>query len=72
MFLDPSSNVLRLQILLYGATVVSWKSPSNTNPEPIPRLFVSTHALLDGSKPVRGGIPVVFVRSNDSSPDYAN
>ncbi|PCH33635.1 galactose mutarotase-like protein [Wolfiporia cocos MD-104 SS10] len=48
------------EILLYGATVLSWKSGSAANPEPTERLFVSSKAALDGSKPVRGGIPVVF------------
>ncbi|RPD62940.1 galactose mutarotase-like protein [Lentinus tigrinus ALCF2SS1-6] len=48
------------EILLYGATVVSWKAPSPTSNEPVERLFVSGKAALDGSKPVRGGIPVVF------------
>ncbi|KIL70819.1 hypothetical protein M378DRAFT_66178 [Amanita muscaria Koide BX008] len=47
-------------ILLYGATVISWKSGSTLKPEPIERLFISSKAKLDGSKPVRGGIPVVF------------
>lgn len=27
---------------------------------PVERLFVSSKAALDGSKPVRGGIPIVF------------
>lgn len=48
------------EILLYGATVISWKAPSPLDPAPIERLFVSSKAALDGSKPVRGGIPVVF------------
>ncbi|KZT02723.1 galactose mutarotase-like protein [Laetiporus sulphureus 93-53] len=48
------------EILLYGATVISWKSGSVLKPTPIERLFVSSTAALDGSKPVRGGIPVVF------------
>ncbi|KZT65125.1 galactose mutarotase-like protein [Daedalea quercina L-15889] len=48
------------EVLLYGATVISWKSGSTANPQPIERLFVSGKAALDGSKPVRGGIPVVF------------
>ncbi|KAK2461908.1 hypothetical protein APHAL10511_006371 [Amanita phalloides] len=47
-------------ILLFGATVISWKSGSSRNPSPKERLFVSSKAKLDGSKPVRGGIPVVF------------
>ncbi|EPQ60813.1 galactose mutarotase-like protein [Gloeophyllum trabeum ATCC 11539] len=48
------------EILLYGATVISWKSGSKANSTPVERLFVSSKAALDGSKPVRGGIPVVF------------
>ncbi|KAJ2548178.1 ATP-dependent RNA helicase dbp7 [Coemansia sp. RSA 1933] len=42
------------EIYMYGATVTSWKSLGKE------RLFVSTQAKLDGSKPVRGGIPLVF------------
>ncbi|KAJ7169892.1 galactose mutarotase-like domain-containing protein [Mycena filopes] len=55
----PANIVLRhpkgssAEIMLYGATIVSWKSPSE-------RLFVSATAVRDGSKPVRGGIPVVW------------
>ncbi|KAG6911957.1 hypothetical protein DXG01_000205 [Tephrocybe rancida] len=49
-----------VEILFYGATVTSWRSGNAQNPEPLERLFVSSKAALDGSKPVRGGIPVVF------------
>jgi glucose-6-phosphate 1-epimerase len=50
------------EILFWGATVISWKSGSSQNPTatPIERLFVSSKSKLDGSKPVRGGIPIVF------------
>ncbi|KAG5651145.1 hypothetical protein H0H81_009717 [Sphagnurus paluster] len=48
------------EILFYGATVISWKSGSTRDPTTVERLFVSSKAALDGSKPVRGGIPVVF------------
>jgi len=44
-----------VEVLLYGATVVSWKDASGQE-----KLFVSTAAKTDGSKPVRGGIPLVF------------
>lgn len=43
-----------VEVLLYGATVVSWKHNGREN------LWVSKAAKLDGSKPVRGGVPVVF------------
>lgn len=42
-------------VLLHGATVTSWKSAGGTE-----NLWVSEKAVLDGSKPVRGGVPVVF------------
>ena len=46
---------------MFGATVTSWKAAEKGGPgEPIERLFVSSKAVLDGSKAVRGGIPVVF------------
>ncbi|OBZ79777.1 DNA polymerase zeta catalytic subunit [Grifola frondosa] len=48
------------EILFYGATVISWKSGNPTDSTPLERLFVSSKAAFDGSKPVRGGIPVVF------------
>jgi hypothetical protein len=44
-----------VSVYLYGATVASWKL---ANGEEL--LFVSSKAKLDGSKPIRGGIPVVF------------
>lgn len=48
---DPSTSVT---VLKYGATVISWKAAGSE------RLWVSEAAKLDGSKPVRGGIPLVF------------
>jgi len=52
-----------VEILFFGATVISWKSVgTNAGSESVPseRLFLSGKSALDGSKPVRGGIPVVF------------
>lgn len=43
-----------VEILLHGATTISWKSHGREN------LWLSENAVLDGSKPVRGGIPIVF------------
>lgn len=45
----------RVEVLLHGATVTSWKSANGKE-----NLFMSSKAVLDGSKPVRGGIPLVF------------
>lgn len=44
-----------IQILLYGATVTSWKDATGDE-----KLWLSQAADLTGSKPVRGGIPLVF------------
>lgn len=49
-----------VEILYYGATIISWKSPGSLISRGTEHLFVSSKAVLDGSKPVRGGIPVVF------------
>ncbi|KAJ6176648.1 hypothetical protein N7485_003562 [Penicillium canescens] len=46
---------------LYGATVTSWKTNGKE------QLFVSEKAHLDGSKPIRGGIPLVFPNHATSS-----
>lgn len=52
-----------VEVLLFGATVISWKSSNGTE-----NLWLSKAAKLDGSKPVRGGIPVVFPVSKSASP----
>jgi hypothetical protein len=44
-----------VEVLLHGATVTSWKSAGG-----VENLWLSEKAVLDGKKPVRGGIPVVF------------
>jgi glucose-6-phosphate 1-epimerase len=50
----------RVEVLFFGATVTSWISPSPSESTATERLFLSKKSALDGSKPVRGGIPVVF------------
>ena len=49
----PSHDTVTIN--LFGATVTSWKTSSGTE-----QLFLSSSAHLDGSKPIRGGIPLVF------------
>lgn len=44
-----------VSVHLFGATVVSWKLADGEE-----QLFVSSKAILDGSKAIRGGVPVVF------------
>jgi glucose-6-phosphate 1-epimerase len=44
-----------VEILLHGATVISWKDRAGAE-----KLWLSDKAVLDGSKAVRGGIPLVF------------
>uniref|UniRef100_A0AAV1VEJ1 glucose-6-phosphate 1-epimerase n=1 Tax=Peronospora matthiolae TaxID=2874970 RepID=A0AAV1VEJ1_9STRA len=45
------------EINLYGATVTSFYAANEPERNV---LFVSRHAVLDGRKPIRGGIPLVF------------
>lgn len=42
-------------VYLYGATVTSWKLANGEE-----QLFLSEKAVLDGSKAIRGGVPLVF------------
>ena len=52
-----------VEILLYGATIISWKDAKGAE-----KLWLSEKAKTDGSKAVRGGIPLVFpVCPNNSS-----
>ncbi len=44
-----------VEVLLHGATVLSWKGKDGGE-----RLWLSDAAKLDGTKAVRGGIPLVF------------
>ena len=48
------------EVLLYGATIISWKDSKGEE-----KLWLSEKAKLDGTKAVRGGVPLVFpVRSH--------
>ena len=42
-------------IALYGAHLLSWKTADGAE-----RLFMSSRSPLDGSKAIRGGVPVIF------------
>lgn len=42
-------------VTLYGAHVVSWKTADGRQ-----RLFCSARSALDGSRAIRGGVPVIF------------
>lgn len=65
---DPSNAKNTATILKYGATVISWKNQDEE------KLWLSSAAHLDGSKPVRGGIPLVFPvfgkQSDSTHPTY--
>jgi len=55
------SNGSSAQIYLHGATITSWKAPAAGTKEPVSeRLFLSNKSALDGTKPLRGGIPIAF------------
>ncbi|KAK6463798.1 galactose mutarotase-like domain-containing protein [Scheffersomyces coipomensis] len=64
----PSDPTTKVTILKYGGTVISWLNKGNE------QLWVSEGAFLDGSKPVRGGIPLVFPifgkQKDESHPTY--
>lgn len=55
-----------VDVMLYGATVTSWKNANGHE-----NLFLSTAAKLDGSKAIRGGIPLVFPVFGPPPKDHA-
>ena len=50
-------------VTLFGAHLVSWKTADGTE-----RLFCSARSALDGSRPIRGGVPLVFPQFNERGP----
>ncbi len=50
-----AANGAEAVISLFGAQVLSWVTPDRRE-----RLYLSDKAVFDGSRPVRGGIPVCF------------
>lgn len=50
-------------VSLFGAHLLSWKSADGNE-----RLFVSSQTPLDGSKAIRGGVPVIFPQFNVRGP----
>jgi glucose-6-phosphate 1-epimerase len=47
-------------ITLYGAHLVSWQPASSSGAPGPERLFLSTLSALDGTRAIRGGVPVIF------------
>ena len=56
------SSGAKLVVDRFGATVVSWVLPSGKQ-----MLYLSSLADRTGTKPIRGGIPVVFPQFSDGS-----
>lgn len=50
-------------VTLFGAHLVSWKSADGRQ-----RLFCSASSALDGSRAIRGGVPVIFPQFNERGP----
>lgn len=53
----------RAIVTLYGAHLVSWQSADGKE-----HLFCSTRSALDGSRAIRGGVPVIFPQFNERGP----
>lgn len=54
-----------VEIYIYGATITSWKNKGKEH------LWVSENAKFDGSKAIRGGVPVVFPCFGPPPKDHA-
>ncbi|POR35784.1 Glucose-6-phosphate 1-epimerase [Tolypocladium paradoxum] len=55
-----------VEVLLFGATVLSWKDGAGDE-----KLWLSEGSKFDGSKGVRGGIPIVFPAFGSPDPNHA-
>ena len=64
----PTHDTVTVHLL--GATVISWSTASSPDNKK-EHLFLSTAAKLDGSKAIRGGIPVVFPAFGPPPKDHA-
>jgi glucose-6-phosphate 1-epimerase len=53
----------RAVVTLYGAHLVSWKSADGEE-----RIFCSAKSAMDGSRAIRGGVPVIFPQFNERGP----
>lgn len=53
----------RAIVTLYGAHLVSWTGADGKE-----RLFCSARSALDGSRAIRGGVPVIFPQFNERGP----
>ena len=53
----------QITVSLFGAHLLSWKTGDGKE-----RLFVSSQTPLDGSKAIRGGVPVIFPQFNVRGP----
>ncbi|MDL2355330.1 MAG: D-hexose-6-phosphate mutarotase [Pseudomonadota bacterium] len=50
-------------VTLFGAHLVSWRNADGRQ-----RLFCSERSALDGSRAIRGGVPVIFPQFNERGP----
>jgi glucose-6-phosphate 1-epimerase len=53
----------RAIVTLYGAHLVSWHSADGKQ-----RIFCSARSAMDGSRAIRGGVPVIFPQFNERGP----
>lgn len=51
-------------VTLYGAHVTGWEDADGGGPV----LFLSSRAAMDGSRPVRGGVPIIFPQFSGFGP----
>jgi D-hexose-6-phosphate mutarotase len=58
-----------VEVTLFGAHIVSWKTPAaGAGAPPVERLWMSTISALDGSAPIRGGVPIAWPQFADLGP----
>jgi glucose-6-phosphate 1-epimerase len=64
----PSGSRATLEMCLFGAHVTSWKCFTSSDCHGNEYLWMSSLSNLDGSAPIRGGIPIAFPQFADNGP----
>lgn len=57
--IDGLDQVSSLELFLFGAHIVDWSVNG------VERLWISSLSAMDGSAPIRGGIPIAFPQFAD-------
>jgi glucose-6-phosphate 1-epimerase len=62
------AGIAQAQVYSFGAHVTSWSDAASAGATPTDYLFLSETAVLDGTKPIRGGVPICWPQFGSFGP----